>query len=172
MKPHYPAYARLCKGLSIMLFLTALLLASSAHAGTLQDRQQELEPLFDAPCARYQVPKVLALAIARQESGCHPWIINISGRDVRPRSKEEAIQYAQWAMRSGRSFDVGIMQINANGMAGRWNRCWNLPTISRSVSGYLRRRFGVMVLTGRPWPITTHRFTRTRSGDVPMPALL
>ena len=56
---------------------------------------------------------VLALAIARQESGCHPWIINISGRDVRPRSKEEAIQYAQWAMRSGRSFDVGIMQINA-----------------------------------------------------------
>ena len=83
MKPHYPAYARLCKGLNIMLFLMALLLARLAHAGALQDRQQELEPLFDAPCARYQVPKVLALAIARQESGCHPWIINISGRDVR-----------------------------------------------------------------------------------------
>lgn len=113
MKPHYPAYARLCKGLNIMLFLMALLLARLAHAGALQDRQQELEPLFDAPCARYQVPKVLALAIARQESGCHPWIINISGRDIRPRSREEAIQYAQWAMRSGRSFDVGIMQINA-----------------------------------------------------------
>ena len=175
MKPHYPAYARLCKGLNIMLFLMALLLARLAHAGALQDRQQELEPLFDAPCARYQVPKVLALAIARQESGCHPWIINISGRDVRPRSKEEAIQYAQWAMRSGRSFAGGTMQIKptgSNGMAGRWNRCWNLPTISRSVSGYLRRRFGDTVLTGKPWPITTHRFTRIRSGDVPMPALL
>lgn len=66
MKPHYPAYARLCKGLNIMLFLMALLLARLAHAGALQDRQQELEPLFDAPCARYQVPKVLALAIARR----------------------------------------------------------------------------------------------------------
>ena len=114
MKQHYPAYARLCKGLGVMLFLMALLLAvPAAHAAALHERQQELEPLFDAPCARYQVPKVLALAIARQESGCHPWILNISGRDVRPRSKEEALRYAQWAMRAGRSFDVGVMQVNS-----------------------------------------------------------
>lgn len=113
MKQHYPAYTRLCKGLGVLLFLMALLFAAPAHAGALQDRQQELEPLFDAPCARYQVPKVLALAIARQESGCHPWILNISGRDVRPRSKEEALRYAQWAMLAGRSFDVGIMQVNS-----------------------------------------------------------
>ena len=90
----------------IYFMLIAVLLAVPSYAETLQSRQHVLEPLFDAPCARYQVPKVLALAIARQESGCHPWIINISGRDVRPRSREEAIQYAQWAMRSGRSFEA------------------------------------------------------------------
>ena len=97
----------------MLCFIIASLLAAPAHAGALQDRQQALEPLFDAPCARYQVPKVLALAIARQESGCHPWILNISGRDVRPRSKEEALRYAQWAMRAGCSFDVGVMQVNS-----------------------------------------------------------
>ncbi len=104
---------KFCTLLAASLFLLALLSASPAHAAALQDRQQALEPLFDAPCARYQVPKVLALAIARQESGCHPWILNISGRDVRPGSKEEALRYAQWAMRVGRSFDVGIMQVNS-----------------------------------------------------------
>lgn len=114
MKQYYPAYTQSCKRLTVtLLLLVASLLAVPAHAGALQDRQQALEPLFDAPCARYQVPKVLALAIARQESGCHPWILNISGRDVSPRSKEDALRYARWAMRAGRSFDVGIMQVNS-----------------------------------------------------------
>mgnify|MGYP000486875724 CR=1 FL=1 len=169
MQECYPINIFFRKASACSVLLMIVIFFTPVYAETLQNRQHVLEPLFDAPCARYQVPKVLALAIARQESGCHPWIINISGRDVRPRSKEEAIQYAQWAMRSGRSFDVGIMQINAY-----WIKryCWNLPTISRSVSGYLRRRFGGTVLTGKPWPITTHRFTRIRSGDVPMPALL
>lgn len=90
-----------------------LLMAVPAHAGVLQDRQRALDPLFDGPCARYQVPKALALAIARQESGCQPWILNISGRDIHPRSRQEAILYARRAMREGRSFDVGIMQVNS-----------------------------------------------------------
>ena len=93
MKQYCSAYTEPCKRLvGAMLFFLALLLAAPAHAAALHERQQELEPLFDAPCVRYQVPKVLALAIARQESGCHPWILNISGRDVRPRSKEEALR--------------------------------------------------------------------------------
>lgn len=72
-KKIYMAYYR--KLLSLRQHATllfALLFAVPAHAAALHERQQELEPLFDAPCARYQVPKVLALAIARQESGCHP----------------------------------------------------------------------------------------------------
>ena len=88
-------------------------LALPAHAGTIRDRQQMLEPLFDGPCEKYQVPKQLALAIARQESGCHPWIVNISGKDYRPKTKEEAMLYASYALRTGRSFDVGIMQVNS-----------------------------------------------------------
>jgi hypothetical protein len=39
----------------------------------------------------YQVPKYLALAVARQESGMHPWIINIAGKAVRPANGEEAL---------------------------------------------------------------------------------
>ena len=108
----YPLISNPCKP-AVWLFFLVLLFAAPAHAAALQDRQQELEPLFDAPCARYQVPKVLALAIARQESGCQPWILNISGRDVLAGSKEEALRYARWAMRAGRSIDVGIMQINS-----------------------------------------------------------
>ena len=66
MKQHYPAYTEPCKRLvGAMLFFLALLFVTPAHAAALHERQQELEPLFDAPCARYQVPKVLALAIAR-----------------------------------------------------------------------------------------------------------
>lgn len=114
MKEHYPAHTQSCKRpAAALFFLLALLFAAPAHAAALHERQQALESLFDAPCARYQVPKVLALAIARQESGCHPWILNISGRDVRPRSREQALRYAQWAMRAGRSFDVGVMQVNS-----------------------------------------------------------
>lgn len=113
MQECYPINIFFRKASACSVLLMIVIFFTPAYAETLQNRQHVLEPLFDAPCARYQVPKVLALAIARQESGYHPWIINISGWDVRPRSREEAIQYAQWAMRSGRSFDVGIMQINA-----------------------------------------------------------
>lgn len=95
-----------------LLFLLLICSCNSANASQ-TERQQLFEPLFDAPCARYQVPKILALAIAKQESGYHPWILNISGKDIRPKSKNESLRYAQLALRSGRSFDVGIMQINS-----------------------------------------------------------
>ena len=61
--------------------LIAVLLAVPSYAETLQSRQHVLEPLFDAPCARYQVPKVLppldhqyfgAGCTAQVEGGSHP----------------------------------------------------------------------------------------------------
>ena len=114
MQRDYPIYRYFRKSMGIaMFFLLASCLTWPVHASALQKRQQELESLFDAPCTRYQVPKPLALAIARQESGCHPWILNISGHDVRPRTREEALYYARWALKAGRSFDVGLMQINS-----------------------------------------------------------
>lgn len=94
-----------------MLLLFSLCLP--AQAGTLAERTQAIDTFFVAPCAKYEVPKALALAIARQESGCQPWILNISGKDIHPRSREEALRYASWAMQTGRSFDVGLMQVNS-----------------------------------------------------------
>lgn len=110
----------------ILVFLLALAVPMSrvadAWAEPVQQRQAVLAPLFDDPCARYGVPKALALAIARQESGLHPWIINVSGRDVRPRNREEALAVARVALRAGRSFDVGIMQVNVY-----WIKKYRLP---------------------------------------------
>ena len=110
MRSYYPLIHSLRKLLFLPLFMELFCL--SAHANALLDRQESIDALFDAPCAAYQVPKVLALAIARQESGYHPWIINIACRDVRPRSMEEALRVATWAYQNGKSFDVGIMQVN------------------------------------------------------------
>jgi soluble lytic murein transglycosylase-like protein len=84
--------------------------------------QDELESLFDAPCDRYGVPKTLALAIASQESGMRPWAMNIAGRSILHATKEEAISISQAALRTGLSFDIGVMQINA-----WWIRRYNLP---------------------------------------------
>lgn len=107
-----------------LLFLICLVAmpANGLTANAVQHRQNILAPLFDGPCDKYKVPKPLALAIARQESGLHPWIINISGRDVRPKNKVEALTIAQAALRAGRSFDVGIMQVNVY-----WIKRYSLP---------------------------------------------
>lgn len=108
----------------LLVLLVALLgMGELAHAAnSMQARQQILAPLFDATCLRLGVPKDLALAIARQESGFHPWIINISGKDFRPKNKEEALRLCQWAMQANRSFDVGIMQVNTY-----WIKKYRLP---------------------------------------------
>lgn len=114
----------LCRMLVFLLALTTapIGVVVDAWAGPVQQRQTVLAPLFDGPCAKYGVPKALALAIARQESGLHPWIINVSGRDVRPRNREEALAVARAALRAGRSFDVGIMQVNVY-----WIKKYRLP---------------------------------------------
>lgn len=122
------------------LFLLALLCCSPAHANTLQERQHAVEHLFDAPCARYQVPKALALAIARTESGCRPWVLNIAGQDVRPDSKEKALRLARTALHSGRSFDVGIMQVNAY-----WIRKYRWP-LEQVLEPATNVRIGVWIL--------------------------
>ncbi len=71
-----------------------------------------LADVFSGPCAIFSVPRELALAIARVESDGYPYALNIGGRDHRPRSREEAARLASSAIASGRSVDVGLMQIN------------------------------------------------------------
>ena len=170
MKPHYPAYARLCKGLNIMLFLMALLLARLARIVNKNWNLCLTRPVPAIRCPKcWPWPSPGRKAAAIRGSSIFLGGMYDPGRKKKPSStlSGPCAPDARLTWGSCRSMPTG-----SNGMAGRWNRCWNLPTISRSVSGYLRRRFGGTVLTGKPWPITTHRFTRIRSGDVPMPALL
>lgn len=67
---------------------------------------------FESVSRELEIPKAVTLAIAGIESGLNPWSLNIEGRPYRFSSKEEALAKAREAQRKGRSFDVGIMQIN------------------------------------------------------------
>lgn len=61
-------------------------------------------------CDRYNVPVRLMKAIIEKESRYHIWAINIQGKGYFLRSKEEAVKLIYDNL--GKSFDVGIMQIN------------------------------------------------------------
>lgn len=125
--------------LTILAIMAAIVHPAEAR-NTIRQRQDVLAHLFDAPCAKYGVPKALALAIARQESGFHPWILNISGQDFRPESREKALYLAQAALRSGRSFDVGIMQVNAY-----WIKKYQLP-LEKVLNPQTNVQIGVWIL--------------------------
>lgn len=73
----------------------------------------ELPAVFEATCDALSVPHDVAMAIAQVESGLNPWAINIEGRSYLFSTKEDALAKAQEAHSSGRSFDVGIMQVNS-----------------------------------------------------------
>lgn len=102
----------------LLLCLIAALFASLggaayARSGVADQRTAQWYPFFEEPCRAYGVPLALALAIARQESGTRPWTINVAGQGYFPATPEEARQIAAKAWAEGRSFDVGIMQINS-----------------------------------------------------------
>lgn len=69
--------------------------------------------LLDAPCRARGIPKALALAIIRQESDLDPWVVNVAGKDYHPGSLHGAATIARRALAEGKSFDVGLMQVNS-----------------------------------------------------------
>lgn len=93
-----------------------------ALSSQLNEREHDLAHLFDYPCDRFDIPKPLAMAIARQESGMHPWILNIAGKDIRAASPQEALSLAERAEARKLSYDVGVMQINSY-----WIRKYKIP---------------------------------------------
>ncbi len=95
----------------IAVFLTAfwLLLPGLAMA----EAEADYRPVIIKAARQWQVPPRLALAIARVESGLHPWAVNVAGRGYQPESREEASLIIEEAWAAGRSFDVGLMQINS-----------------------------------------------------------
>lgn len=58
-------------------------------------------------------PAPLVEAIARQESGLNPLAVNIARKSFYPATREEAEQLIRKAIATGKSFDVGKMQINS-----------------------------------------------------------
>ncbi|GFH63435.1 MAG: putative type IV secretion system component virB1 [Candidatus Desulfovibrio kirbyi] len=57
-------------------------------------------------------PPGLMEAIARQESDMNPLAVNVAGKDYYPATREEAIQIIRQAQAAGKSYDVGLHQIN------------------------------------------------------------
>lgn len=75
-----------------------------------------LEPGL-AACAPWVAPHTLAEVI-RVESGGHPWAIQINGirRSPRPASRAQAAKWARVAIASGRTVDLGYMQVNSRNL--------------------------------------------------------
>ena len=70
-----------------------------------------LAPIGGAEAA--EPPPALVKAIARQESGLNPLAVNVAGKSYYPATREEAERIIREAIASGKSFDVGKMQINS-----------------------------------------------------------
>ncbi len=58
-------------------------------------------------------PLKLVEAIARQESGLNPLAVNVAGKSFYPVTREEAESIIREAQAAGKSYDVGLMQINS-----------------------------------------------------------
>ena len=58
-------------------------------------------------------PPALLEAIAIQESGKNPFVINVAGKDHYPASREDALLIIRQAQAAGKSYDVGLFQINS-----------------------------------------------------------
>jgi len=67
--------------------------------------------LFKKYANEHNVPVLLLLAIAEQESSFNPWALNIAGKSYQPGSKKEAMNILK--KNTQRSYDVGVMQINS-----------------------------------------------------------
>ena len=70
-----------------------------------------LVPLYKADAQ--EPPPNLVEAIARQESGLNPLAVNVAGKSFYPASREEAESIIKAAQAAGKSYDVGLMQINS-----------------------------------------------------------
>ena len=79
-------------------------------ASSFENKTKHLD-LFKQYANEHDVPVLLLLAIAEQESTFNDWALNIAGKSYQPGSKEDAMEVLK--KNTQRSYDVGIMQINS-----------------------------------------------------------
>ncbi len=77
---------------------------------------------FESAAAKLKVPVAWTRAIAEVESGNDAFALNIEGKSYHFATKEEALQAAENARKSGSSFDTGVMQVN-----NQWLEQLNIP---------------------------------------------
>ena len=86
-------------------------------------------------------PPALLEAIAIQESGRNPLVINVAGKDHYPATREEAMQIIRQAQTAGKSYDVGMFQINS-----WWIERYSIAPESL-LDPAINRQWGVFVLS-------------------------
>lgn len=85
----------------LVILLALSLLSRPAH-GTPQDP-------FSYASSATGIPVQILVAISRVESSHHPWALNLDGKPVYPRSREEAAIILRSAPENT---DIGLMQVN------------------------------------------------------------
>ena len=92
------------------------------------------------PVRAEDAPPGLLEAIARQESGQNPLAVNVAGKDFAPASKGEAMRIIRQAQAEGKSFDVGLFQVNS-----WWMERYHIPAESL-LDPATNRQWGLFIL--------------------------
>jgi len=93
------------------------------------------------PAKAEDTPPALLDAIGIQESGMKPLAVNVTGKDYYPASREEAIKIIRQAQAAGKSFDVGLYQINS-----WWMERYGIPPESL-LDPKINRQWGMFILS-------------------------
>lgn len=98
--------------MNIDSYIIILLCCSGIVAPAYAAEPSALDAHFERASEQWGVPRALVRAVAHTESDLHPWTVNIAGRSYYPESKDAALRLIEEAVQKGKSYDVGIMQIN------------------------------------------------------------
>jgi len=93
------------------------------------------------PVKGEDAPPALLDAIGIQESGMKPLAVNVAGKDHYPSTKAEAMKIIQEAQETGKSFDVGMYQINS-----WWMERYGIPPESL-LDPAINRQWGMFILS-------------------------
>jgi len=92
------------------------------------------------PVRAEKAPPALLNAIGIQESGMNPLAINVAGKSHYPATRGEAIKIIREAQAAGKSFDVGVYQINS-----WWMERYGIPPESL-LDPEINRQWGLFIL--------------------------